>query len=263
MKLIITYISFANMAFKYISPSSYVKSGELIKAMFIDDDTFSNMKWYNGKVTRVHRRGRNDYGKYVECNIRYEDGEFAKKTRLYDRDFCSDASMDAWMFSSPAFTSLIKDLEANTKESKKLQDIVDYYKGRVGLSESDYHEHDSDSSTDIEYLDSSSDGSDADDESYYTESTDDDTSDDEEMEDDGGNEQDAYDSGEDEEHSNDSIESKRFCFGLRTLLMICAVYFTARIAYLVTEFEPSVIPSQYRKTCKLFDLRGMVARVLE
>lgn len=83
------------MTCEFISPSTFVREDERIEVFFLDGTS----GWYKGRVSSIGHYGKDKHGRYVECEVVYEDGDVIKDTRLYDDDFNTD-SPDAWRFSS-------------------------------------------------------------------------------------------------------------------------------------------------------------------
>lgn len=83
------------MAYQHISPSNFVDVGEKVHAVFVDGDV---AKWYEGEVKLVTTRSEDKDGKFVECDVLFNDGE-TLETVLHDADFCNKDSLDSWRFS--------------------------------------------------------------------------------------------------------------------------------------------------------------------
>lgn len=236
------------MTYTYISPSAYVKTGEYIKAIFLEED--DTMKWYNGRISRVHRRDKDQDGAFVECNILYDDGELTRKARLYDKDFAASKSMDAWRFASLSFTSLIQQLEEKCQENNELHDIIESYENDD--DDASYTEDDSEE-----------------DEDDYEEDYEDEDGDFDEEEDDEESSDKAYDSSDEEPNdtkarckckaSSQSLFQNKL-FG--TMVIVMGLYFTVRIMTIISDYERSDLPTRFRNICKGIDLDAFVRNIM-
>lgn len=94
------------MEYHYVSPSSFVETGEKIHAVFVDNDV---VQWHEGVVMKLHKKSVDENGKFADCSVLFDDGD-TLDTILHDVDFCSKESLDAWRF--PWTTSkLIQEME--------------------------------------------------------------------------------------------------------------------------------------------------------
>lgn len=117
------------MACDHIQPSLFVKEGEKIEVVFLNEE--EEPSWYKGVVTKVDHYGKDNHGEYVECDVDYEDGETVTDTRFYDCDFNDETSLDAWRFSS-SLTRVIETLDDTKKEIEMLRE------GSDGSCDSEY-----------------------------------------------------------------------------------------------------------------------------
>lgn len=97
-----------------LTPTKFVHPYIKLEVLFDEDD---KQKWFVGVVTKVHKYGSS----YVECDIKYADGERGYYVKFYDHDYTrtneyeSYSTVDAWRF-TPSYNSIVTTL---TKEKKK------------------------------------------------------------------------------------------------------------------------------------------------
>ena len=150
------------MAPSNFSISSYVRLGMKIEMLYSEscDDDKSNPEpvWFVGKVKKVRKYGK-EYStgdKYVETDILFEDGEYVKKTRLYDSDFgTSEFEYGAWRFHG-RMQEVVSDLYDTVKEYEELDDIrqdPDYEDSSCDETE-EYSDDDENSESNIESVES-------------------------------------------------------------------------------------------------------------
>lgn len=77
------------------SVSRYVRLGTEVEAKYIDSED-DEYRWFQGLVKRIRKYNNDNYGRYVECDVLYDDGEYVKCERFYDCDYGDDV----WRFSS-------------------------------------------------------------------------------------------------------------------------------------------------------------------
>ena len=85
-----------NMALSTISMCGYIKTGSEIEARYVDPNKDDETRWYRGIVKKINKYGTSSCGKYVECDVMYDDGELVKGWRFYDEDY----GEEVWRFSS-------------------------------------------------------------------------------------------------------------------------------------------------------------------
>lgn len=100
-----------------LSPSSLVKLGSNVQALFDQDE------WYNGKVTKIRAYGHDFTGKYVKCDIVYEDEELDENVQLYDKYF-ETANEESWRFKDE-FSKIISMYNEVVREISNIKSDVD------------------------------------------------------------------------------------------------------------------------------------------
>jgi hypothetical protein len=105
------------------SVSRFVKDGVQIEAKYIDGDD-DEYRWFQGLVKRIRRYNADSYGRYVECDVLYDDGAYVKGERFYDCDYGDDV----WRFGShlaPLVQNLLSKIE-QLEYDKYFDDDDDY-----------------------------------------------------------------------------------------------------------------------------------------
>lgn len=104
------------------SVSRYVKEGIHIEAKYIDGDD-DEYRWFQGLVKRIRKYNNDSYGRYVECDVLYDDGAYVKGERFYDCDYGDDV----WRFGSH-LACLVQNLLSKIEEMEydKYFDDEDY-----------------------------------------------------------------------------------------------------------------------------------------
>jgi hypothetical protein len=107
-----------------VSVSRYIKTGTEVEAKYVDPNSDDETRWYQGIVKKINKYGEDDCGKYTECDVLYDDGEFVKNWRFYDEDYGDEV----WRFSShlasliDALLMRIKELEGEEVEDEELDE---------------------------------------------------------------------------------------------------------------------------------------------
>jgi hypothetical protein len=107
----------------YISPSTFVKVDSKIEALF-DDNT-----WYDATVVKIHEYGTDSFGKYVKCDIIYDDGDYDENIQLYDEYF-ETMEEEAWKFKGEfsklitAFNNAVEDMDNMRSDIDTLMENV-------------------------------------------------------------------------------------------------------------------------------------------
>lgn len=117
---------YANMAPNMCSVTRYVKVGTNIEAWYVDttDDGPDTHRWFQGIVKKVHKYGEDRFGRYVECDVLYDDGELVKEQVFYDGDY----GEDVWRFSGELgrlvgnLVSYVDELEDRDEEDPDYED---------------------------------------------------------------------------------------------------------------------------------------------
>lgn len=125
------------MATQSISMSDYVKKGVNIEALYDDPVNDGEKKWFIGVITKVHKHGKDDCGKYVECDVLYDDDEKVENWRFYDDEYGDDN----WRFSSH-LTPLVQSLIDRVNALGSLMEDPD--------ADEDNHESETDAHEDLE-----------------------------------------------------------------------------------------------------------------
>lgn len=107
-----------------VSVSRYIKTGTEVEAKYVDPNSDDETRWYQGIVKKINKYGEDDCGKYTECDVLYDDGEFVKDWRFYDEDYGDEV----WRFSShlasliDALLMRIKELEGDNDNNEGEED---------------------------------------------------------------------------------------------------------------------------------------------
>ena len=105
-----------------IQPSRFILPGACIEARFIGED--DKLEWYKGTVLHINSFGENKTGTYVDCSVRYEDGEVVEDTILEDKDFNKENHMDAWRFDGVT-TMLVSYINKHAIEIEALKEKLE------------------------------------------------------------------------------------------------------------------------------------------
>lgn len=113
-----------------LSPSSIVKLGSNVQALFDREE------WYDGKISKIYGYGHDFTGKYVRCDITYDDGEVDEDVRLYDQ-FFETMDDDAWRFKDE-FSKIISMYNNMAREIENIKaDVDDIMENVADLIEED------------------------------------------------------------------------------------------------------------------------------
>lgn len=150
-----------------MSMSKYVRVGMKIDFLFVNpdvevddviiDDDVVKSTWCEGKIKNVRRYGTeySTHDKYVEVDILFDDGEYVKRHRLYDSDYCIDdenIENTSWRFSG-VMQELINDLYTKVKDYEENEDILDdpdYNESDCDLDSGSEYEEDHENETNVE-----------------------------------------------------------------------------------------------------------------
>lgn len=146
-----------------ISPVSFIKPSVEIEAKFLNDEGDKYI-WYRGVVTKVHKVHSSPTGRYIDCDVLYDDGEEVKNSIFHDVDFEEDND-DSWRFAE-AWSKLIKIVEQKNKEIEWLREEIE------DLLDPDFDIDDEDSESEDDDEDSESEDSGSEDDTAYSPSED-------------------------------------------------------------------------------------------
>ena len=142
------------------SVTRYVKVGTNIEAWYVDIEQSSKKglwsdtsddgrgsdthRWFQGIVKKVHRYGEDRFGRYVECDVLYDDGEMVKEQVFYDGDYGNDV----WRFAGD-LGGLVSNLVSYVEELEEEGD--DDYEECSDEDEESDEESDEDDDSAYEY----------------------------------------------------------------------------------------------------------------
>ena len=106
----------------YTSPISHIKVPIEIEAKFLNEQG-DKFQYYRGTITKLHSVQENDRGKFVECDVIYDDGDEVYHTIFNEADFESDDD-DSWRFADGSSSKIIKMLAINSKDIQDLKENV-------------------------------------------------------------------------------------------------------------------------------------------
>lgn len=111
-----------------IKPIFFVTPGVDVFVKYDNED--GELEYFKGKVEKINYFCEDENGSYVNCHIKYDNGDEVEDTTLYNHDFENPDSEEAWKLGTQ-ISLLVKYLVSSHND-------VEYLKEHLVHSDDDY-----------------------------------------------------------------------------------------------------------------------------
>lgn len=102
-----------------IKPIFFVTPGVDVYVKYENAD--GELEYFKGKVEKINYFCEDEVGSYVNCHVKYDNGDDVEDTQLYNHDFENPDSEDAWKLGTQ-ISLLVKYLVVNHNELEYLKE---------------------------------------------------------------------------------------------------------------------------------------------